>query len=338
MSGLPLVCILSLGGTISSAQAAESGLASPRFGASDLVAAVPQLESVARIEVVDVARLPSSDLSFALARRVADEVSAAVGRGAVGVVITQGTDTIEEMSFCLDVTVPEDVPVVLTGAMRHAGLPGADGPANLLAAVRVAAAPGARALGTLVVLNDEIHSARTVRKGHTTAVGAFWSPDVGPIGWLAEDTVHLRERPFPRVVVPLAPGAEITPLPLITSTFDDDGWWLAGIKATRPPGLVIEGLGGGHVPGRVFDDVIALASRIPVLLSSRTGRGAVLTSTYGGFRGSETALIEGGVIPTGTLDGLKARVLLSVLLAAGCHRERIRETLRIVGRLASRDY
>jgi L-asparaginase len=333
MSGLPLICVVSLGGTISSTQAADSGLASPRFGASDLVSAVPHVESVARIEVVDMARLPSNDLSFALARRVASEVSAAVERGADGVVITQGTDTIEEMSFCLDVTVAEDVPVVVTGAMRHAGLPGADGPANLLAAVRVAADPGARALGTLVVLNDEIHSARTVRKGHTSAVDAFWSPDVGPIGWLAEGAAYLRERPYPRVVVPLAADAEIIPVPMITSAFDDDGWWLAGIKASRPSGLVIEGLGGGHVPGQIFDDVIALAARVPVLLSSRTGRGAVLTSTYGGFPGSETMLIEGGLIPTGTLDGLKARVLLSVMLAAGWERERISETVRVVGQL-----
>jgi L-asparaginase len=333
-SHLPQVTVISLGGTISSARAPDSGLASPRLGAGELVAAVPELRSLASIDVVDLARLPSNDLSFALATQLVDEIAKAVHGGADGVVVTQGTDTIEEMSFFLDLTVASDLPVVVTGAMRHAEVIGADGAANFLQAVRVAAAPHARGLGALVVLNDEIHSALTVRKAHTTAVQAFCSPDVGPLGWVTEDVVYVRNRPYPRVVIPLRADAQVKPVPMVTATFDDDGWWLAGVEAGAAPGLVVEGLGGGHVPGRVFDALTDLAARIPVLLTSRTGHGVVLTSTYGGFRGSETTLIESGLIPAGTLDGRKARVLLSVALAAGWDRGRIADAVYRVGRLS----
>jgi L-asparaginase len=334
MTALPHVTVISLGGTISSVRAADSGLVAPRYDATDLVAAVPELASAAEINMIDCARLPSNDLSFDLARKVTAEIAKAAQAGAAGVVITQGTDTIEEMSFCLDLTVAEDIPVVVTGAMRHSGLPGADGPANLLDAVRVAAEPSARGLGVLVVLNDEIHSARTVRKAHTSSPSAFCSPGVGPIGWVAEGRAHLRDRPYPRVVVQVPKDVEVTPVPLVTTAFDDDGWWLPALTTSQAAGLVIEGLGGGHVPGRIFDGVVAVAERMPVVLTSRTGGGTVLTSTYGGFRGSETTLIEGGLIPAGTLDGRKARVLLSVLIAAGMDRAQITETVRVVGQLA----
>jgi L-asparaginase len=333
MSDRPRVTVMSLGGTISSTRAGDSGLASPQVGAAELVAAIPELEPLADVNVIDIARLPSNDLSFALARKLANEISSAARDGVDGVVVTQGTDTIEEMSFCLDLTVPEDIPVVVTGAMRHSGMQGADGLANLLDAVRVAVEPAAQGLGTLVVMNDEIHSARAVRKGHTVSPAAFWSPEVGPIGWLAEGRVHLRDRAYPRIVLPVPPDVEVVPVPLVITALDDDGWWLPAVKASGAGGLVIEGLGGGHVPGRLFDDLVELAGQIPVLLTSRTGRGTVLTSTYGGFRGSETTLIEGGLIAAGTLDGLKARVLLSLLLATGAEREVITKTVHRIGQL-----
>src|SRR5690242_18389126 len=209
MAGMPRVTVLSLGGTISSAPPADGGPARPALSAADLVAAVPALERVAEIEVRDVRRLPSNDMTFAIARTVADEIRAAVERGADGVVVTQGTDTIEEMSYAWDLLVAGDVPIVVTGAMRHATLASADGAGNLLDAVRTAASPRARGLGCLVVLNEEIHSARTVRKGHTSSLAAFRSAGVGPIGWIAEGQPRLRERPYPRILVELPPEAPV---------------------------------------------------------------------------------------------------------------------------------
>jgi L-asparaginase len=107
-------------------------------------------------------------------------------------------------------------------------------------------------------------------------------------------------------------------------TLDDDGWWLPA--AARARGLVVAGTGGGHVPGWLSDRLVELAGRIPVVLASRTGDGEVLTGTYGGFAGSETVLVQGGLIPAGTLDPFKARVLLGLLLSAGADHARIRST------------
>jgi L-asparaginase len=121
--------------------------------------------------------------------------------------------------------------------------------------------------------------------------------------------------------------------PLIRMTMDDDGWWLAAIREMNPPGLVIEAMGGGHVPGWLSGEVLEIAQRVPVVLTSRTGGGEVLTHTYGGFPGSETTLVSGGVIPGGTLDGLKARVLLALLLAAGTQRPDIHRTMSDMGTL-----
>ena len=138
----PVVTIISLGGTIASVPD-ETGLAGPRLSAADLVSVLPQLGEIAQIEVRDLARLPSCDVTFRLGRDVATEIAEAVARGSTGIVVTQGTDTIEELSFCLDLLVRTDTPLAVVGAMRHAGLPGADGAANLLDAVRTVLSPAA---------------------------------------------------------------------------------------------------------------------------------------------------------------------------------------------------
>ena len=204
------------------------------------MAAVPALERVAEIEVRDVRRLPSNDMTFDIARTVADEIRAAVGRGAAGVVVTQGTDTIEEMAYAWDLLVAGDAPTVVTGAMRHAALTERGRRGNLLDAVRTAASPQARGLGCLVVLNEEIHSARTVRKAHTSSLAAFRSAGVGPLGWIAEGEPRLRERPYPRITVELPPDAPVVRPPLVTIAMDDDGWWLPAVAAGARAGR------GGH--------------------------------------------------------------------------------------------
>jgi L-asparaginase len=237
------------------------------------------------------------------------------------------------MSYCLDILVASDVPLAVAGAMRHSALTGADGLANLLDAARTVLNPDARGLGCLVVMNEEIHSARTVRKMHTSSPAAFRSEIVGPIGWLSEGVAHLRDRPFARSVLALPAGVKIVRPPLVRMTMDDDGWWLPAIKEMRPAGLVIEGTGGGHVPGWLADEVVDIAQRLPVVLTSRTGAGDVLTSTYGGFKGSETHLTNGGLIPGGSLDGIKARVLLALLLMAGVDRVAIEREIATAGRL-----
>ncbi len=163
---LPRILVLSLGGTITMLPDASGGIA-PKLGASDLVASVPALADVADIEAHSPFRLPSPSLTPANLVDIARRIEQGFADGFDGAVVIQGTDTIEESAFILDLLVRSDKPVVVTGAMRGAEAPGADGPANLLSACIVAASPEARGLGTLVVLNYDIHAARFVQKSHT---------------------------------------------------------------------------------------------------------------------------------------------------------------------------
>ncbi|HZD00926.1 MAG TPA: asparaginase [Actinomycetes bacterium] len=328
--GVARVTVISLGGTIASAPAPGGTVASPRLSAEDLVAAVPELAGVASVVVRDLLRLPSCDLTLDHALAVAAEIRAAAAAGADGVVVTQGTDTIEEMSFCLDLLVHDDIALAVTGAMRHAGRTGNDGPANLLDAVRTVASPAARGLGCLVVLNEEVHAAPAVRKMHTSSPSAFRSPSTGPVGWIVEGQAHLRDRPIPRVLVRPLSGPLVR-VPLVKLVIDDDGWWLPVVREAAAQGLVLEAMGGGHVPGWLCREIAELAARIPVILTSRTGDGEVLTSTYGGFKGSESWLIGAGLIPAGSLHALKARVLLGLLLSAGATRTQIEDAFALLG-------
>lgn len=346
------VALFTLGGTIASTgtdagagttagTSTAEGVA-PRLTGADLLVSVPGLEQAgAELAVHDFRQVPSSSLTIDdildLAAAIRDQTRT---RGVDGVVVSQGTDTIEETSFLLDLVYDGDAPVVFTGAMRNPILAGADGPANLLAAVTVAAAPQARGLGCLVVLGDEIHAARFVRKAHTTSVAAFISPPAGPLGFVAEGRAVLLTRPAHR---PALPALRSLPAPmnlpsrpgravqtgLVTMVLGDDGAVLE-VADGRFDGLVVAGYGAGHVPAAVVGRLDALARRIPVVLASRTGAGMVLARTYG-YPGSERDLRARGLIGAGFLDPLKARLLLHLLLAAGATRDEIAAGFAAVG-------
>jgi L-asparaginase len=310
---LPRILVLSLGGTITMVQDASGGIA-PKLGAAELVASVPALAEVARIEAHSPFRLPSPSITLENMHDVAQRLELALGSGPSGgfdgAVVIQGTDTIEESAFFLDLLVASDKPVVVTGAMRGAEAPGADGPANLLSAVRLAASPEARGLGTLVVLNYDIHAARYVQKSHTALPSAFSSPMIGPLGLVAEG----RPRFFARVDrTPTLPIADGTPPPiaLLKIAMGFDGRILRAAPDLGYKGLVIESMGAGHVPADVAPLLGEVAAKMPVVLASRAMTGPVFTSTYG-YPGGEIDLIARGLIPSGLLSGLKARLLLGL--------------------------
>ena len=304
------VALFTLGGTISMAGA-------HRLTGDDLTAAMPGLPELGpSVEIQDIEKVPSANLTAAKILEVVDAASKAVAAGAVGVVVTQGTDTLEESAFLADLVWPHPQPLVFTGAMRNPTLAGPDGPANLLAALRVACSPAARDLGALVVFKEEIHAARWVRKTHSTSTATFVSPNTGPIGHVVEDQVRILTRPL-RLdgVQGSAEPAELDNIrvALYTVTLDDDGVLLQGLADTHQ-GLVVAGYGVGHVPAKLAPVLGELASRIPVVLTSRTGAGSIVRNTYNS-PGSETDLLQRGLIDGGFLDPYKARVLLRLLLA-----------------------
>jgi L-asparaginase len=313
-----------MGGTISSVDSGGKGV-EPTLTGEALVSDVPQIAGVAEVSAESFRQASSGELKVEDLVELAAEISARIDGGAAGAVVTQGTDTIEETSFVLDLLVDREAPVVVTGAMRNPTLPGADGPANLLAAIQVAVSGAARGLGTVVVLNDEIHLARFVRKTHTSNPATFRSDPVGPVGWVSEGVPRVVLRPVGGHKVDLSGDAEDRPVALYHVVLGDDGRLLPKLEEEGYAGLVVEAMGGGHVPSLMAETLEDLASRMPVVLASRTGGGEVLRSTYG-FVGSEIDLLDRGLTYASHLDGRKARLLLTLLLRSGASREEISET------------
>jgi L-asparaginase len=315
----PQITVFSLGGTIAST-ADQGGGAMIRLRGEDLIRSVPAIGDYATVEVRNVQQVPSGDLTTDdLLAVIADIRRLQAGKD-VGVVVTQGTDTLEETAYLADLLLSGDSPVVFTGAMRNPSLPGADGPGNLLAAVQVAASPAARGLGVLVVMNDQIHAARFVRKRETTSTATFGSPLVGPLGVVIEGRVNIYVRPPGRLLVRLPDRIERARVELLITVFDDDGELLEAANASHVDGLVLASFGGGHVPARVVPTLAAIAKDIPVVLSSRTFGGELLHQTYG-YPGSETDLLANGLISARALDPLRARLLLMLALMAGADRQ-----------------
>ena len=321
---LPKVAVFSMGGTISSVDAGGKGV-EPTLTGEALVSDVPEIAEAAEVSAVSFRQAASGEITVDDLIELASEITNCADEGASGAVVTQGTDTIEETSFVLDLLVDREAPVVVTGAMRNPTLPGADGPANLLASIQVASSDVARGLGAVVVLNDEIHAARFVRKTHTSNPATFRSDPVGPIGWISENVPRVVLRPAGRQKVTVPEGAQDRQVALLTIALGDDGRLLSTIEQQGYAGLVVEAMGGGHVPSVTVEALEDLAGNMPVILASRTKAGEVLHSTYG-FIGSETDLLERGLISAGPLDGLKARLFLTLLLKSGATREEIKDS------------
>lgn len=321
---LPRILLVSLGGTITMTQGGAAGIV-PTLTAADLIRSVPGIENVAEFEAISPMRLASASLPvdelIALAAMLRERLAGGAGEADAvdGAVVIQGTDTIEETAWLLDLLVGGEKPVVVTGAMRGPQAPGADGPANLLAAAIVAASPAAAGLGVTVVLNDQVHAARYVRKAHTALPSAFVSPLAGPVGLVAEGRLSVFLRP-PRTEPIAMPGdwreRPEAPVALLRMALGDDGRLLKALPALGYRGVVVEGMGAGHVPQDVAPLFDALAASVPVVLATRAHAGPAFTRTYG-YPGSEIDLLGRGLIPGGTLGGLKARVLLMLLLRAG---------------------
>ncbi len=304
------IIILTTGGTIAMRSDDRAGGAVPVLSGSDLTAEMPA--GIAELTTEAVSNLPSAHFTveqiWRLARRVAELLASQDLHAAI---VTHGTDTIEESAFLCDLTINSDKPIVMTGAMRTASDIGYEGFANLAAAVRVAACDAARGLGTLVVMNDEIHAARDVTKTHTTALDTFQSPGLGPLGYVDYGGVVIARKPLLREFIP---ATRLEPHVLLLKLAVGMGTELLELAVqSGAHGIVLEGLGGGRVPPDWLPVVRrTVQAGVPIVITSRVGSGR--TVDHYGYLGAHRDLVECGCWFAEGLNGQKARIKLMAAL------------------------
>lgn len=318
---LPRVHVFATGGTI--AGRTTGG----QLTGAQIVEAVPALDEVATIEVEEFSRIGSSAMTpdhwLRLARRINGLFDA--DPDLAGVVVMHGTDTMEETGYFLHLTVEDPRPVVMVGSMRNSSAVSADGPANLLSAVRVATHPGATGAGALVVLNDEVHSARDVRKRDSNRVETFGS-EWGPLGVVDSDgivfrhSVATRHTTGSRLHLPDGP-LELPAVPIVADFTGNDGSVLDRWVETGVRGVVVQAFGGGRAsPGMRRAVADASEAGVRVVLASRVPEGRVLAGLASPSR---------GVVTAGDLSPQKARILLMLGLLderAGAELQRLFDT------------
>lgn len=313
------VLLIGTGGTISMSAGEPDGDAgaTPELDVEDLLAGVPAEARPPVVRAETLANRPSAHLTLedqlGIARRARD-----AARQGLGVVVTHGTDTLEETAMLADILHDSPAPVVFTGAIRPASHPGADGPSNLADALAVASSGAAADRGVLVCFGGEIHHARAVRKADATSPLAFASPRTGPAGRVIEGQPEVWSR--------LAPNPSLDPerldsrVTVIAAVSGDDGWVAGKLIEAGPDGVVLVTLGGGHLAPGVLGTWGAVAKHIPVIATSRPERGVILRATYG-YEASEQDLRRTGIIPAGFLSPQAARIKLLACLGAGLDRD-----------------
>lgn len=310
--------VIATGGTIAMRIDAASGGPVPALSGAELVAAVPRLGALGQIDVEEFGNIPSERMRPETWLRLARRVQQVVAAGTVdGLVALHGTDTMEETAFFLDITVPTEVPVVFTGAMRAASDSDPDGPANILDAVVVAGHPASRGRGVLIVMHGEIHSARRVTKIDTSDTDSFDSVMPPDLGHVRGGAVTFSNVWTPSVHVPLPeklPRVDIVPM---YAGVDD--YALVAALERGAEGLVIAGVGAGNVNEDLYRGILgALDAGTPVVISSRVPYGGV-RPIYA-YAGGGVALQKAGAIFAQDLNPQKARVLLMAGLGAGYGR------------------
>lgn len=313
------VILFATGGTIAMRHDPEKGGEVPAVGGAALVEAVPPLKDLAiELEVAEFSSLSSFHMTPDIMLRLALEIEKALANPEVeGVVVTHGTDTIEETAYFVDLFLAPEKPVCFTGAMRSGSDISSDGPFNVYCAVLAASSPRLRGHGAVVVMNGEIHSAAHVTKTHTSAVQTFASLDHGPLGHIYKNTLFVECGPA-AARAPLRPKGAMPQVAILRAYTGMDSTLLDMVLEAGVDGLVVEGFGKGNFPAEMAPGIErALAAGIPVVAASRVPAGRVMP-VYADVGGAEH-LRSIGVMLAGGLNSQKARLLL--MLAMGVSRD-----------------
>lgn len=316
------ILILHTGGTISMSEDATGKI---KPNAQNPLAELP-LDSQGQIQLVteEIFNLPSPHITPAHMLRLSQRLRQAAAEGFDGAVVTHGTDTLEETALFLDLTLTSTMPVVVTGAMRSSNEIGSDGLYNFRTAIMVASANASVGKGVVVVMNDEIHSARYVTKTHTTNVATFRTPTFGPVGIVSEGHVNYMQTINPQPHLPIE--KVITEVYLIKAYAGMTGTLFQALNQPTTRGIVIEALGAGNLPPQTLAALQALVHQnIPLVLVSRCFNG-IAEPVYD-YQGGGVNLAQMGIIFCRGLNGPKARIKLLVGLSAGLQGSALKKYL-----------
>src|SRR5450830_1592909 len=312
----PVVALIATGGTIAMKIDPVKKAPVPAISGEDLLATVPDVSKYAKVEVRNISNVPSDYMDPSRWVQLTKAVQETLERSEVsGVIVSHGTDTLEETAYWLDLTVKSDKPVVLIGAQRNASEPDFDGPRNLLNAIRIATTAEAKGKGVMVAMNNQIHAARSVTKTHTGDVETFKSGDFGFLGEVWEDKVVFSRAPLRRQHIDI--GAGDMPRVEILSMFGGaDGALLRYAVDQGAKGIVVQATGMGNMNVSMFEAVkYALSKNVPVVISTRVYNGR--TRPVYGFPGGGKTTFDAGAVMAGDLSPQKARLLLMLLLHQG---------------------
>ena len=312
----PVVQFIATGGTIAMKVDPVTKGVVPAISGDDLMQTVPEAAKYATIEVNNFSAMPANYVEPKWWSRLTKAVDDALARPEVsGVVVAQGTDTMEETAFWLDLTVRSNKPVVLIGAQRNASAPDFDGPRNLLNAIRIATTPDARDKGVMVAMNHQINAARSVTKTHTSGVETFKSGDFGFLGEVWDDRIVFSRAPLRRQHIDIGPG-EMPRVEILPMFGGADGSLLRYAVDQGAKGIVVQAVGMGNMNVSMFEAVkYALSKSVPVVISTRVPNGR--TMPLYGFQGGGKTTFEAGAVMAGDLNPQKARLLLMLSLHQG---------------------
>jgi L-asparaginase len=312
----PVVKLIATGGTIAMKIDPVKKAPVPAISGEDLLATVPDISKYAKVEVQNLSNVPSDYMDPERWVGLQKAVKEALDRTEVaGVIVSHGTDTLEETAYFLDLTVKSDKPIVLIGAQRNASEHDFDGPRNLLNAVRICVSPDAKGKGSMIVLNNQINAARFVTKTHTSSVDTFKSGDFGFLGYADNDRVIFYQTPIKRQYIALMTD-NLPYIEIVAMYGGANGSLVKAAADQGAKGIVIQALGWGNVNIPMFEAIkYAIGKGIPVIISTRVQTGRVLP-VYG-FEGGGKTLKDAGAIFADDLNPQKARILLMLALQSG---------------------
>ncbi|MBV5340851.1 MAG: asparaginase [Deltaproteobacteria bacterium] len=313
MAELPVVKLIATGGTIAMKIDPVKKAPVPAISGEDLISTVPEIASVAKIEVENLSNIPSDYMAPDSWVGLQKAVVATLARPEVaGAIVSHGTDTLEESAYFLDLTVASNKPIVLIGAQRNASEKDFDGPRNLFNAARICVTPEATGKGSMIAMNNQINAAREVVKTHTSDVETFKSGDYGFIGSADNDRVIFYRTPTRRQHIPLLQD-KLPAVEIISMYAGADGAMINAAVAAGAKGIVVQALGWGNVNKPMFAAIKnAIAKGTSVVISTRVHNGRVLP-VYG-FEGGGKTLQQAGAIFADNLSPQKARILLMLAL------------------------